>query len=182
MHRNTWESWWPISPMHEGLYGNADGKYGFENLMAWLRHSWWSKGMFSIVCIAQTGLYTLMTAIYHPFPPRWHIQTHHIWHLASNYQGHIQGPLGHLGWRMAGERTWEGKCCHYNGGHWPEVYTTTIKPCLVSTDRAQRIATVPPFPGLHCFPEGCGFKQWMGDDSKALMKVSEHYGWSNKQN
>ncbi|KAF8274732.1 hypothetical protein EI94DRAFT_1768565 [Lactarius quietus] len=27
------------------------------------------------------------------------------------------------------------------------------------------------FPGLRCFPEGCGFKQWIGDDSKALMKV-----------
>ncbi|KAF8808779.1 hypothetical protein BYT27DRAFT_7095954, partial [Phlegmacium glaucopus] len=33
------------------------------------------------------------------------------------------------------------------------------------------IAAVPPFPGLHRFPEGHGFKQWTGDDSKALMKV-----------
>ncbi|KAI9455985.1 hypothetical protein HD554DRAFT_2207366 [Boletus coccyginus] len=35
----------------------------------------------------------------------------------------------------------------------------------------RRIAAVPPFPGLRQFPEGRGFKQWMGDDSKALMKV-----------
>ncbi|KIJ58695.1 hypothetical protein HYDPIDRAFT_102171, partial [Hydnomerulius pinastri MD-312] len=34
-----------------------------------------------------------------------------------------------------------------------------------------RIAAVAPFTGLHCFPEGRGFKQWTGDDSKALMKV-----------
>ncbi|KAF8262360.1 hypothetical protein EI94DRAFT_1773203 [Lactarius quietus] len=27
------------------------------------------------------------------------------------------------------------------------------------------------FPGLRCFHEGRGFKQWTGDDSKALMKV-----------
>jgi hypothetical protein len=27
------------------------------------------------------------------------------------------------------------------------------------------------FAGLRRFPEGCGFKQWTGDDSKALMKV-----------
>lgn len=34
-----------------------------------------------------------------------------------------------------------------------------------------RIAIVPPFIGLRRFPEGRGFKQWTGDDSKALMKV-----------
>ncbi|KAF9225582.1 hypothetical protein BS17DRAFT_869508 [Gyrodon lividus] len=34
-----------------------------------------------------------------------------------------------------------------------------------------RIAAVPPFTGLQCFPQGRGFKQWTGDDSKALMKV-----------
>lgn len=34
-----------------------------------------------------------------------------------------------------------------------------------------RIAAVPPCAGLRRFPEGRGFKQWTGDDSKALMKV-----------
>ena len=33
------------------------------------------------------------------------------------------------------------------------------------------IAMVAPFSGLHRFPQGRGFKQWTGDDSKALMKV-----------
>lgn len=33
------------------------------------------------------------------------------------------------------------------------------------------IAAVPAFPCLRRFPEGRGFKQWTGDDSKALMKV-----------
>ena len=33
------------------------------------------------------------------------------------------------------------------------------------------IAAAPHFPGLRRFPEGRGFKQWTGDDSKALMKV-----------
>ena len=33
------------------------------------------------------------------------------------------------------------------------------------------IAAVPLFPGLRQFPQGCGFKQWTDDDSKALMKV-----------
>ncbi|KAF5350412.1 hypothetical protein D9758_012462 [Tetrapyrgos nigripes] len=35
----------------------------------------------------------------------------------------------------------------------------------------RRIAAVPYFPNLRCFPQGRGFKQWTGDDSKALMKV-----------
>ncbi|KAJ3519338.1 hypothetical protein NMY22_g13253 [Coprinellus aureogranulatus] len=35
----------------------------------------------------------------------------------------------------------------------------------------RRIAAVPHFPGLRRFPEGRGFKQWTGNDSKALMRV-----------
>ncbi|KAH9031532.1 hypothetical protein EDB85DRAFT_2074105 [Lactarius pseudohatsudake] len=38
-------------------------------------------------------------------------------------------------------------------------------------DIDRRIAAVPPFAGLRRFHEGQGFKQWTGDDSKALMKV-----------
>ena len=34
-----------------------------------------------------------------------------------------------------------------------------------------RIAAVPGFPGLRRFHEGRKFKQWTGNDSKALMKV-----------
>ncbi|KAJ7465494.1 hypothetical protein FB451DRAFT_1178975 [Mycena latifolia] len=41
----------------------------------------------------------------------------------------------------------------------------------IMADIDRRIAAVPPFPGLRRFPEGRGFKQWTGDDSKALMKV-----------
>ncbi|KAG2115113.1 uncharacterized protein F5147DRAFT_649531 [Suillus discolor] len=42
---------------------------------------------------------------------------------------------------------------------------------IILDDIDQRIAAVPPFPRLHRFPQGCHFKQWTGDDSKALMKV-----------
>ena len=34
-----------------------------------------------------------------------------------------------------------------------------------------RIAAALPFSELCRFPQGCGFKQWMDNDSKALMKV-----------
>ncbi|KDR77955.1 hypothetical protein GALMADRAFT_94455 [Galerina marginata CBS 339.88] len=50
------------------------------------------------------------------------------------------------------------------------VHTPTeAKKILADIDR--RIAAAPSFPGLRRFPEGRGFKQWTGDDSKALMKV-----------
>ncbi|KAG1889010.1 uncharacterized protein F5891DRAFT_1131907 [Suillus fuscotomentosus] len=38
-------------------------------------------------------------------------------------------------------------------------------------DIDHRITSVAPFAGLRRFPQGHGFKQWTGDDSKALMKV-----------
>ncbi|KIM67665.1 hypothetical protein SCLCIDRAFT_20711 [Scleroderma citrinum Foug A] len=38
-------------------------------------------------------------------------------------------------------------------------------------DIDRQIAIVLPFPGLQHFPQGRHFKQWTGDDSKALMKV-----------
>ncbi|KAA1477476.1 hypothetical protein DENSPDRAFT_587684 [Dentipellis sp. KUC8613] len=41
----------------------------------------------------------------------------------------------------------------------------------IMDDIDRRIAAVPGFPGLRRFPEGRNFKQWTGNDSKALMKV-----------
>ncbi|RXW11889.1 hypothetical protein EST38_g13964 [Candolleomyces aberdarensis] len=38
-------------------------------------------------------------------------------------------------------------------------------------DIDRQIAVAPSFPGLRRFPHGRRFKQWTGDDSKALMKV-----------
>ncbi|KAG6885247.1 hypothetical protein C0992_005299 [Termitomyces sp. T32_za158] len=48
---------------------------------------------------------------------------------------------------------------------------TTSEAAKIISDIDRRIAAAPPFPGLRRFPEGRGFKQWTGDDSKALMKV-----------
>ncbi|KAH9168314.1 hypothetical protein EDB89DRAFT_1855662 [Lactarius sanguifluus] len=45
------------------------------------------------------------------------------------------------------------------------------KQCSPTHSLLFRIALAPPFPGLRCFPQGRGFKQWTGNDSKALMKV-----------
>ena len=42
----------------------------------------------------------------------------------------------------------------------------------IMDDIDRRIAATPPFTGLRRFPHGRRFKQWTGDDSKALMKVN----------
>ncbi|CAK5264834.1 unnamed protein product [Mycena citricolor] len=58
---------------------------------------------------------------------------------------------------------------------WVEEYLEAVhgsaKAKKIMADIDRRIAAVPAFPGLRRFPEGRGFKQWTGDDSKALMKV-----------
>ncbi|KAJ3475789.1 hypothetical protein NLI96_g11604 [Meripilus lineatus] len=51
-----------------------------------------------------------------------------------------------------------------------KTYTLTLAKQLMD-DIDWRIAIVPNFPGLRRFPEGRRFKQWTGNDSKALMKV-----------
>ncbi|KAF5379796.1 hypothetical protein D9615_005664 [Tricholomella constricta] len=58
---------------------------------------------------------------------------------------------------------------------WVEDYIklahTAAEAKKILADIDRRIAAAPPFPGVRRFPEGRGFKQWTGDDSKALMKV-----------
>ncbi|KAG2040852.1 hypothetical protein BDR03DRAFT_932487 [Suillus americanus] len=58
---------------------------------------------------------------------------------------------------------------------WVKKYLECIhgKTCAkaVMDDIDRRIAAVPSFAGLRRFPQGCGFTQWTGNDSKALMKV-----------
>ncbi|KAJ3742593.1 hypothetical protein DFH05DRAFT_1376563, partial [Lentinula detonsa] len=41
----------------------------------------------------------------------------------------------------------------------------------IINDIHRHLATIPAFPGLRRFPHGQQFKQWTGDDSKALMKI-----------
>ncbi|KAI9452719.1 hypothetical protein BJY52DRAFT_1205620 [Lactarius psammicola] len=43
--------------------------------------------------------------------------------------------------------------------------------CAILNDIDRRIVAVPPFPQLCQFPQGRRFKQWTGDNSKALIKM-----------
>ena len=45
---------------------------------------------------------------------------------------------------------------------------------MCTNHNCNRVAAAPSFPGLRRFPQGRRFKQWTGDDSKALMKVRTH--------
>ncbi|KAG1788518.1 hypothetical protein EV424DRAFT_1476518 [Suillus variegatus] len=52
-----------------------------------------------------------------------------------------------------------------------QIIKGKFKDHLVDWVEEYLIAAVAPFAGLRRFPQGRGFKQWTGDDSKALMKV-----------
>ncbi|KAI0364939.1 hypothetical protein BV20DRAFT_1056861 [Pilatotrama ljubarskyi] len=53
-----------------------------------------------------------------------------------------------------------------------QVIKGTFKDHLELLDEIdRRLAATPPFPGLRHFKQGRDFKQWTGDDSKALMKI-----------
>ncbi|KAF9231476.1 hypothetical protein BU15DRAFT_90902 [Melanogaster broomeanus] len=58
---------------------------------------------------------------------------------------------------------------------WVEKYIrdqhTKCQADQILDDIDRRIATVTSFSGLQRFPQGHGFKQWTGDDSKVLMKI-----------
>ena len=55
---------------------------------------------------------------------------------------------------------------------WYVIYQT-LPDSIFSSHRTRcRIASAPSFPNLRRFPDGRGYKQWTGDDSKALMKVN----------
>ncbi|KAI6154962.1 hypothetical protein BKA82DRAFT_22386 [Pisolithus tinctorius] len=58
---------------------------------------------------------------------------------------------------------------------WVASYLKTVhgttKANVILDDIDQRIMAIAPFTGLCHFPEGRHFKQWTGNDSKALMKV-----------
>ena len=56
-------------------------------------------------------------------------------------------------------------------GEYIEAVHDSREAAAIMAEIDRRIAVVPPFPGLRRFPEGRNFKQWTGDDTKALMKV-----------
>ncbi|KIJ13001.1 hypothetical protein PAXINDRAFT_81942, partial [Paxillus involutus ATCC 200175] len=73
---------------------------------------------------------------------------------------------------MAGNWAWE-QCNELSKD--PENHGAMFVPIILESDKTTvSVATGNneyPFPGLRQFPQGRGFKQWTGDDSKALMKV-----------
>ena len=67
------------------------------------------------------------------------------------------------------------KGCFKDLVDWVTTYIYAQHPkreaACIMDDIDRRIAIVAPFAGLRHFPQGQSFKQWTGNDSKALMKV-----------
>lgn len=76
--------------------------------------------------------------------------------------------------------TWWSSWSGYYSRYWSTVCTfipPTLRKCNPYIFFS--ISAVPPFPGLRRFPDGRDFKQWTGDDSKALMKVTVLFYYRN---
>ncbi|KAF8953944.1 hypothetical protein BDZ97DRAFT_1929203 [Flammula alnicola] len=56
-------------------------------------------------------------------------------------------------------------------GEYLEAVYETAEANRIMDEIDRRLAAVPPFPELRRFKQGRRFKQWTGDDSKALMKI-----------
>ncbi|KAF9029372.1 hypothetical protein BDZ89DRAFT_950655 [Hymenopellis radicata] len=56
-------------------------------------------------------------------------------------------------------------------GEYFELTETPVRAKAIMDDIDRRLAATPIFPGLRRFAQGRRFKQWTGDDSKALMKI-----------
>ena len=127
------------------------------------------------VCSSLFNLaYCNLTALHYELSLHWHPWTYCPRFTSSTYQGNIQGPPCHLDQWIFGAWAQQATCQWNHCWHWSEVGDCGPWP-HTHTEMHIRIAAVPSFPVLRRFPEGCGFKQWTGDNSKALMKVSESH-------
>ena len=97
------------------------------------------------------------------------------WPSSPDHQRYLQGSPCHLGhWIYWGDLfTGRGKTS-FSWHQLPVSYHLLSFSNHPLPSHKLRIAAAPLVPGLRCFPEGRGFKQWTGDDSKALMKVWCH--------
>lgn len=116
-----------------------------------------------------------LIAIYFRLSTCWHSWTYCPGPPASIDQGYIQGPPCHLDQQIFGTWTWQAACRRNHCWYWLQVsiYHWNTANSLKWVIFLSRIACMPSFPALWQFPEGCGFKQWTGDNSKVLMKVSK---------
>ncbi len=147
--------------------------YVLQGDVGWLQNYWWNHGTCTFLYFLSPHISHV--AIYIRIPQSQSSWASFTWPSSSNHQGNIQRPFGDVGWRVHQD-------CKYSTGsgknlsrHWPPVCFWPWNQLCDSY--CHSIAAVPPFPGLRRFPEGRGFKQWTGDDSKALMKVCTLLYW-----
>ena len=91
----------------------------------------------------------------------------------SHWQRNVQGLPSHMGWGILGTRAWSNWGRQDFRWDWQSVSWSWQMSFhfMWIWHFLSRIAATPLFPGLHRFKQGWCFKQWTGDDSKALMKV-----------
>jgi len=94
------------------------------------------------------------------------------WSAPSVDQRYIQRPLSYVGRGIPYSYSWWNTCKGDTGWYWSVVFILFLKVNTIMLTACFSIAAVAPFSGLRWFPQGRRFKQWTGDNLKALMKVS----------
>lgn len=109
--------------------------------------------------------------------PRWHPRITFTRYSPPTHKGDIQGSPGDLDRTIYCTGKSSTRLEENYGHYWSPVSLLHKQRNINFYVLNPRIAIVPPFAGLRCFPQGRDFKQWTGNDSKALMKVWPLYFW-----
>lgn len=130
--------------------------------------------MYMILILYPSSPLTTIIAFHKWISARRCPRNHCAWFTPPDHQGDVQRPFSYVGWRTthahSPQRQKEGQSD--SGWYRPPVSFLSSSITMVMLLILFSIAIAPPFAGLRRFPDGRGFKQWTGDDSKALMKVS----------
>ena len=114
-------------------------------------------------------------AVHGPLPSCRHSRNVISWYPTSADQGNVPGPPRAMDWWLSTHRTRRDSRECYIGRYWSPVrsliHSILSMWCTLTRTKHDRVAAAPQFPALRRFPQGRRFKQWTGDDSKALMKA-----------
>ena len=111
-------------------------------------------------------------ALHQWFPLCWHTWDDVAGSSPSIDQRLLQGPSCWVGGRVFDPWAWSIEGKQDSQWHWSMVHSPTIVISIQALIiHIISIAVIALFSGFRQFLQGCGFKQWTGNNSKALMKV-----------
>lgn len=171
-------SWWQGEPpLLSWKYWLPNSKFHSRNPLGWFWNQTWYCGRLSSPK-SQLLYQNHFLAIYPFFSTCRHTCAFVSRSPASTNQGNLQRPPHGVDRPILAFETWQNSSIRDYWGYWPLVSTFQLEIFFRCSSIVHRISAVPPYPGLHRFPDGQDYHQWTSDDSKALMKVMFQFCWA----